>query len=545
MLKRPFPVRANFVCVRQASSQRPILPGFLLFVALVAVAAMGACGGGSSNSSNTEGGGGGGTSTNNVCSNCGVYSSTPYTPTGQPNPYFGMHLHSQSASTPWPSTVPLTDPPDASGFNVDFGGIRLWDSGTGWAEMNSAPGTYDFKHMDGWIQEAEANNVDILYNLARTPTWASSNPTDSTCDYASISGGSGQCYPPSDVNKDGSGSDSIWIGWVTSVVNRYKGQIKYYEIWNEWNINLFWRGNASQLARMTEDAYCVIKGAPSGASCNSNSTFPDGTGLDPSAEVLTPSAVGSGTNLYGAQNGTANLLGASVSGTTANVGNFSDDVGFHCYVSEPSGAGYPVPENVLTVLTDLNQAVTGSALQDKPLFCTEGGWGEAPTENFTDPSLQAAFLARYYLLQYPLGVSRVYWYAWDAGASSSGSAASTGALWTSSSGPSPAATAYAEVYNWIAGSGTPATPTPCAGSLNGIYTCALTRTGGYSALAVWDSNQAGSCYAAGTPPCGTTFTVPAGYAYSRDLAGNETPVTAGSSIALTAQPILLETAPLP
>jgi hypothetical protein len=452
-----------------------------------------------------------------------------------------MHIH--SASTAWPNTITLSDPSDASGFKVEFGDIRLWDTGTGWAEINGAAGTYDFSSMDAWIQDAESNHVDVLYNLARTPTWASSDPTDSTCAYASISGGTGQCYPPTDVGENGDGSDSIWIGWVTSVVNRYKGQIKYYEIWNEWNINLFWRGNAAQLARMTEDAYCVIKGAPNGASCNTNSTFPDGTGLDSSAEVLTPSAVGSGTNLYGAQKGTANLLGATVSGTSANVGSFSDIVGFHCYVSEPTATPQvlPWPENVLTVLSDLNTAVSGSALQNKPMFCTEGGWGQAPDENFTDPSLQAAFLARYYLLQYPLGVARVYWYAWDAGASATGSAASTGALWSSSDGPSPAATAYAEVYNWITG----ATAGGACVASGTVYTCGLTRSGGYSALAVWDSNPASSCYTAGTPPCGTTYVVPVGYAYSRDLSGTETPVTAGTAIALTAQPILLETGPLP
>jgi hypothetical protein len=467
-------------------------------IALLALAGLVACGG--------------------VSTSGGSSQSSP--PVVRPNTYFGMHIHSLEPGTPWP---------DAVVPSVQFGGIRLWDSGVGWAEVNTSSGVYDFSHMDSWMAEAQANNVDVMYELARTPTWASSDPTDSTCNYATLGGGDGQCWPPIDLNTDGSGSDAIWIGWATAVVNRYKGQIKYYEIWNEWNIQYSWEGTTQQLVRMTQDARCVVEGPPSGSSCNPNSTFPGGTGIDPSAQIVTPPPVGGGTS-QSALNAAAKYMDIFLNQSQAGgvgPGNFVDVIGFHCYVSTQTVGDYPLPENVPTV----DSAVAAvSGVQGKPLFCTEGGWGDAAEEGFLDPDLQAAFLARYYLLQTSTTVARVYWYAWD-------TTSTDIALW-STTDTTPAAIAYGEMYKWI-NEATPSGPCSATGT---VYSCAFTR-GTYQALAVWDSNPNSNCYTAGTPTC-STFAIPAQYTLYRNLSGNETNVP-GSTIPLSAKPILLESAALP
>jgi hypothetical protein len=505
-----------------------------LALSLLIVAVLAACGGGGPSSSSSQPPPG--SVVNNVCSQGSGYS--PVSPSGaQPNPFFGMHIHSLEPATPWPNTVSLSNY-DVDGAVVEFGGIRFWDSGVSWGETNSAAGTCDFSHLDSFMQEAQSNNVDVLYNLGRTPTWASSQPTNTNCSYSSSSeGGPGQCAPPSDLNSDGSGPDAIWIGWVTSVVTRYKGQIKFYEIWNEWNISLFWIGTPQQLVRMTQDARCVIEGPPVGATCNPNSTFPNGTGIDPSAKISTPAPVGAQTVLNAVQTNMSNFFGTQVNGE--GPAGFVDIVGFHCYVSTQTPGDYPVPEDVLTVISDLEPVLPNYNLQSAPLFCTEGSWGQAPVENFLDPDLQQAFLARYFLLQNWQNISRVYWYAWDATESD------MGALW-SPGDPTQAATAYAEVYKWITGN----TPTGCS-IVSGTtqYECGYTNGNGYLALAVWDSNVSGngtpggsSCYTAGTPTC-STFTIPSGYTMYRDLYGNETPVS--GSIGISAKPILLENGPLP
>ncbi len=519
---------------RSPRVKRPSVSSLLVsIVALGAFAGVSACGGGGSPSTNQPPPS---TGVSNLC-NSGTYSGTPPASIPQPDPFFGMHIHSLEPATPWPSTVvPLPSDPDPT-TAVQFGGIRLWDSGVGWAEINTGAGACDFSHMDAFMAEAQANNVDVLYDLGRTPNWASSNPNDTNCAYTNIDGGPGQCEPPTDLNSDGTGADAIWIGWVTSAVSRYKGQIKFYEIWNEWNVSLFWVGTPQQLVRMTQDARCVIEGPPPGESCNSESVFPSGTALDPDARLSTPAPVGGQSVLNAVQTQMSDFLGTQVAGV--GPASFVDIIGFHCYVSTQTSGDYPVPEDVLTVISDLNSVLPNFAVQSDPLFCTEGGWGQAPVEGFTDPDLQAGFLARYYLLQDSINVARVYWYAWDS------PSPGEGALW-SPGDPTKAATAYAEVYKWIAGN----TPTGCS-LMNGTtqYACGYSN-GSYQALAVWDSNVSGngtaagsSCYAAGAPVC-STFTIPARYTMYRDLSGNENPVP-GSTIPLSAKPILLETGPLP
>jgi hypothetical protein len=91
--------------------------------------------------------------------------------------------------------------------------------------------------------------------------------------------------------------------------------------------------------------------------------------------------------------------------------------------------------------------------------------------------------------------------------------------------------AYGQVYNWMVG----AVPSACATS-GSIYTCGLTRSGGYQGLAVWDSSLScsnGSCAT-------TSYTVPSGYTQYRDLAGNVTSINSNSQIQIGIKPILLE-----
>ena len=65
---------------------------------------------------------------------------------------------------------------------VPYGSLRLWDTSTGWAQINTSSGVFDFSTLDGFVNSSPSG-VDLLYNLARTPQWASSNPTDSSCSY--------------------------------------------------------------------------------------------------------------------------------------------------------------------------------------------------------------------------------------------------------------------------------------------------------------------------------------------------------------------------
>jgi hypothetical protein len=138
-----------------------------------------------------------------------------------------------------------------------------------------------------------------------------------------------------------------------------------------------------------------------------------------------------------------------------------------------------------------------------------------------NPDLQAAFVARDYLLHWSNGITRFYWYAWDG--------ETFGVLWDRAKGSNSAAAAYQQVYSWMVGATMVA---PC--SLNGgttyhaIYTCDLTRSGGYRARAVWNTSG------------GTKFIVPPAYTHYRDLDGRAHAVPRDRSIMIGQAPILLE-----
>ena len=87
----------------------------------------------------------------------------------------------------------------------------------------------------------------------------------------------------------------------------------------------------------------------------------------------------------------------------------------------------------------------------------------------SDPDLQAAFLAKFYLLHWSAGVERFYWYAYDNN--------KWGTLWDAENGLHKAGIAYREVHQWLQDATMTA---PCA--LNhALWTCNLVRENGYRA----------------------------------------------------------------
>src|SRR6266849_1542193 len=493
------------------------LHGYLLSILpLAALAGLVACGGGGASFRQTSGGGGGGGGGGN-----GAPCTLPPAITNSPSTTKGVAT--TGASTFMDLHVGSSDL--VGGVSIPFGGLRLWDTGTGWAEINTSLNSYDWTNLDSFVSAAQANNVDVLYNLARTPNWASSQPSDSSCAYANIGGGNGQCAPPTDLSDPENGTDLDWITWVSAVTSRYKGRIKYYEIWNEWNIPLFWIGTPAQLVRMEQDARCVVEGPPAGFFCNSHSSFPQGKGIDTAARIVTPSPVGAHTALDSVSTNLSTFFQTKVGGIPG--GTFSDVIGFHGYVGTRAGADCPTPEDVNTVVDDLNGTVQSFGESGKPWFNTEGGWSKASEEGFLDPDRQAAFLSRYFLLQRSLGVDRVYWYRWDA------TQTFGGALWTPSAGPTEAASAWDEVSKWIEGKTLSSGCTPNTGGKPSVWSCALTN-GTWKGLAVWDASQDcqnGTCTT-------SSFTVPTGgYTQYLDLADSLTSTSSGSTIQIGAKPI--------
>jgi uncharacterized protein (TIGR03437 family) len=401
--------------------------------------------------------------------------------------YFGMHLANQffEGTLPWP-TIP-------------FGTVRLNADNVTWADVEPSEGNFDFTKLDAALAGGEAHGItDFLNTLTQTPAWASSNSTSSGCsDYQGRFGG---CYPPSDLNADGTGPDKFWQDYVTAFVQHVCTlgpfcKIQNWEIWNEPNAQNFWRGTIPQLVRLTQDAYKIIKS------------------INPSLVVTSPPVAMGGDPDSDAASFLQSFL-------ASGGRNYVDVIGFHGYVL-PTQATADEAELLLSGFANLAGVRSTQGLTSKPMWDTEGSWGL--TTNLPDPDLEASFVARYYLMQATL-VQRFYWYAYDY---PSGTLFNSTTLTLLEPG-----FAYAQVYNWMVGTA----PTgPCTNSRT-VYSCGFTRSGGYQALAVWDSSQTCS-----NGVCTTSaYTPPSGYTQYRDLTGNVTAITANAQIQLGVKPILLE-----
>ncbi len=446
---------------------------------------------------------------------------------------FGMHIN--RPVTPWPA--------------VHFGALRLWDTGTGWSQINNAPGKFEWRMLDRWLQAAKEHNVDVMYTMGRTPPWAqcgSDTPSScqqqdggGNCAYNSNvnpnGGGNGQCYWPGDLNKDGSGANQHWKDWVTALVKHSveggggRAHIKYYEIWNEYNVSPptgggMWQGTDAQLARMTKDTKCIVQGL--GADCHQK-------GIDPEALIVTPSPV---LGVEGVNRSMKSFL-------AAGGGDGADAIGIHTYVGPDAALMGTLIETVQ------KDALSHYQQTGKPLFSTEGSWGAR--SNFYDSDERAGYVAQAYMIHWARGVSRFYWYIWEdlivntaqqqprsqpegyelprpqgqnflpsenflqfgrpgpwqrrgpyggqrrppggqqpVRPSQRGCSASEG----NGEGLCKDAVAYGEVEKWMVGA---VMSDPCKKTGPGeVWGCGFTRDGGYKALAVWDSSkkcQQGKC----------------------------------------------------
>jgi len=163
----------------------------------------------------------------------------------------------------------------------------------------------------------------------------------------------------------------------------------------------------------------------------------------------------------------------------------------------------------------------------KPLWSGEDSWGVTANGGFTDPDLQAAFVARYHMIAWSLGVSSEFWYQYDN--------SQEGTLWSPTTGLTEAGTAYAQVYNWMVGR---SMTSPC--SANGTtWTCILTALGGYQGLAVWDTSQTCNNGICTTAPYGVSNQ----YVQYRDLSGGITQIPQGQNpktVPMGIKPILVE-----
>ena len=413
------------------------------------------------------------------------------------------------------NNVDPTDDPTVDGMLYGAVGhpIRL-----AWPYIETSRGVFDFSFYDEYaaIAPREGPNGIVAVmdlTLGMTPGWAVSNQNAALC--RTLNGGVVGCQGPPDNIQD-------WKDFVTALVQHYDGStparpyIKYYEVWNEWNVNDsqngFWIGTIPQLVALEQSACSIIHAQLL------NFSF-----------VISPSTVGPArTAADMAPQQLQNFL-------NAGGGNCIDAVSFHGNLGLMSLTPYPQPGpgctqsgcngSIVEITNSYREILNLNGMQNVPLLDTEGGFESA---NITDIDQRAAWLTQFYVLQAGLFNSdQLQWVAWFTW----GAPGVAGNIETANHTPDPAGVAYTQVFDWMFGR----FPSPCI-QTGTIWSCALTGSNNYQAVVTWDDSRTcinGTC----------TFTTQAAPSWAvkmRDIAGNSTVISGGNSIQIGLKPIILE-----
>jgi hypothetical protein len=358
----------------------------------------------------------------------------------------------------------------------------LGKAATFWPYLEPSKGQYNWSRLDNFVQAAQAHGTPgFFFTNDYVPQWAAADP--STCRVGSMQ--TVICTSTVANIKD-------WDDFVIALVTRYKGKISFYELWNEPDNPTEYSGTIDQLVTLTTHYYNIVRS------------------LDPNALIGSPSA-----------NDDHYLDSYWAAGGVKTV----DVVTLHGY----PGASNPVAETICAFRTvPLKQIMAKHGVQ-APLIDTEGSWGGSNT--LSDPNLQAAFLARHFILHWACGVSRYYWNMWDGQVQQP----FWGMLWTSSGGMTQAGKTYKNVYRALVGAtmptgclvnGKPIPPPPYL--FHGVYTCDLTRPGGYEAQLVWNTDGPSS------------YTAASEFIQYRDLTGKKQSIPFNHVVPIGHKPILLE-----
>src|ERR1035441_105247 len=215
--------------------------------------------------------------------------------------------------------------------NVSFGAVDVRQT---WPEIETSKGVYDFSFIDHYVNDAKrhglldasTNTVDALLTFGLTPEWYAADPKSCSKPYGTVVCSS----PPANVQD--------WVNFVTAVMNHYNGgtqpHIRYYELWNEANLLVFWSGTSADLVNLAKAAYPIVH-------------------ADPYSMLLTPSVSGS----VGPPSGPA--AATWMAGyLDAGGSQYADGGSFHGYIGKPGITPYPMPEQ------DSTAACAGSTATD-------------------------------------------------------------------------------------------------------------------------------------------------------------------------------------
>ena len=253
------------------------------------------------------------------------------------------------------------------------GAIRLWDSGVAWRQVEPKQGQINWAAMDQAVSSAEQTGArQVVWVMGSPPKWAAKDPT------ASGLYGDGTSSPP---------STKAYLNILTKVASRYKGRITAYQVWNEANIKIFYRGGSAEaMAKLTDRAYSTLKA------------------IDPAAQL-----VGASTTVR--RDGPVKDWYEDYLAALAKRDWPVDVLSVHLYPIADQGAGTRAAYIRMIRPWLKKRGWTG------PVWDTEVNYGDrrdfAKQIVIVPQARAAGWVARTYIDSLALGIDQVFWYSWN------------------------------------------------------------------------------------------------------------------------------------
>ncbi|NBB08764.1 hypothetical protein [Pseudomonas sp. SLFW] len=173
-----------------------------------------------------------------------------------------------------------------------------------------------------------------------------------------------------------------YLKYVDYLTRQLGNPVKYYEVWNEWDIE------GPTDSRLSRDYVAIVKEAAPIIRKN-----------NPQAKVLAGAVTSAGI-----KGGFVDRL------LTAGIMNYADGISLHPYV-HCEGRDHNTPESWINWMRDLDRRFTGLAHKPVPLYLTEMSWPSHEGHCGIDTTRQAAYLARaWFLARTVPSIKGIWWY---------------------------------------------------------------------------------------------------------------------------------------
>lgn len=236
-------------------------------------------------------------------------------------------------------------------------GVRWLRGFYEWQTLQPKPGQWNFAPSDRLLDNARANGLHLTGVFAYFAPWASAD-------------GGTRRFPIKDIR--------YWREYVSGMVARYHSDIKYWEIWNEFNGSFAEGGSPGMYAELVREASIAAKK------------------IDPTAKIGMSVA-----------NFDVRFLDSAIK---AGAAGYFDYICVHPYeiLAGLRDGGEPAFLNMTMTLRKMLDA--NKQPLDTPLWITEIGSLAPVRRDDVQDQAQAAALAKAYLLAIAAGFQRVFWF---------------------------------------------------------------------------------------------------------------------------------------